>query len=100
MTIEQLKSYRSDKVLKSITENAEEHEQLDRRCKEVIKFRDSIPCDKSEIRTIVNMRYISGKSPKSWQSIATYIGKSSENTPKNKLKKYFSDCGFCGLDDL
>lgn len=100
MTIEQLKSYRSDRTLKSLTDNAEEHEQLERRCSEVIKFCDSIPRDKSEIRTIVTMRYISGKYPKSWQSIATYIGKSSENTPKNKLKKYFTDCGFCGLDDL
>jgi hypothetical protein len=53
-----------------------------------------------EIRTIIQMRYILGKKKRSWQFIAMQLGYCSENTPKNKLKKYFCDCGFCGKSML
>lgn len=50
-----------------------------------------------EVQSIVKWRYIKGRKKPSWQAIAMRLGHCSENTPKNKLKKYFSDCGFCGF---
>jgi hypothetical protein len=65
---------------------------------EIERFVDGI--EDSEIRRIIQYRYILGKKKRSWQFIAMRLGYCSENTPKYKLKKYFSDCGFCGKSML
>lgn len=50
-----------------------------------------------EIKLILSWRYINGKKSPSWQAIAMRLGYRSEHTPINKLKNYFSNCGFCGF---
>lgn len=50
-----------------------------------------------EIKLILLWRFISGKKAPSWQAIAMRLGYRSEHTPINKLKNYFSNCGFCGF---
>lgn len=50
-----------------------------------------------EIKLILSWRYINGKKAPSWQAIAMRLGYRSEHTPINKLKNYFSNCGFCGF---
>ena len=50
-----------------------------------------------EIKLILSWRYINGRKAPSWQAIAMRLGYRSEHTPINKLKNYFSNCGFCGF---
>lgn len=50
----------------------------------------------NEIRTIILMRYVSGKRKMSWQNIALKLGYCAEHTPKRKLQKYFCDVGNVG----
>lgn len=56
---------------------------------EVERFVDSIT--DSEIRLIVQLKYIRGKRPPSWQSIASRLGYCSEHTPKRRFKKFLSE---------
>ena len=60
------------------------------------RFVDSI--GDSEIRLIVLLKYIRGKRPPSWQSIASRLGYCAEHTPKRKLKKFLADVGNVGND--
>lgn len=53
------------------------------------RFVDSIT--DSEIRLIVQLKYIRGKRPPSWQSIASRLGYCSEHTPKRRFKKFLSE---------
>lgn len=70
--------------------------QLRSRKAEVERFVDSIT--DSEIRLIVQLKYIRGKRPPSWQSIASRLGYCAEHTPKRKLKKFLADVGNVGND--
>lgn len=54
--------------------------------REIEEFVDKI-ADK-EIRTIIMLRFIRGKRPKSWQSIAMKLGYGSEHTPKRKIENF------------
>lgn len=63
--------------------------QLRSRKAEVERFVDSIT--DSEIRLIVQLKYIRGKRPPSWQSIASRLGYCSEHTPKRRFKKFLSE---------
>ena len=55
---------------------------------EIEAFVDNI--SDSEMRQIVQLRYIRGRKKRSWQYIAMKLGYCSEHTPKRKLKKFFS----------
>lgn len=63
--------------------------QLRSRKAEVERFVDSIT--DSEIRLIVQLKYIRGKRPPSWQAIASRLGYCSEHTPKRRFKKFLSE---------
>ena len=62
---------------------------------EIEAFVDNI--NDSEIRQIVQLRYIRGKKKRSWQYIAMKLGYCAEHTPKRKLKKFLSDVGNVGF---
>lgn len=53
---------------------------------EIEDFVDKIS-DK-EIRTIIMLRFIRGKRPKSWLNIAMKLGYCSEHTPKRKIESF------------
>lgn len=62
---------------------------------EIEAFVDNI--NDSEIRQIVQLRYIRGRKKRSWQYIAMKLGYCAEHTPKRKLKKFLSDVGNVGF---
>ena len=62
---------------------------------EIEAFVDNI--NDSEIRQIVQLRYIRGKKKRSWQYIAMKLGYCAEHTPKRKLKKFLNDVGNVGF---
>ena len=62
---------------------------------EIEAFVDNI--NDSEIRQIVQLRYIRGRKKRSWQYIAMKLGYCSEHTPKRKLKKFLNDVGNVGF---
>ena len=68
---------------------------LERTRSEIEAFVDNI--NDSEIRQIVQLRYIRGKKKRSWQYIAMKLGYCAEHTPKRKLKKFLSDVGNVGF---
>ena len=68
---------------------------LERSRAEIEAFVDSI--NDSEIRQIVQLRYIRGRKKRSWQYIAMKLGYCAEHTPKRKLKKFLSDVGNVGF---
>ena len=68
---------------------------LERTRSEIEAFVDNI--NDSEIRQIVQLRYIRGKKKRSWQYIAMKLGYCAEHTPKRKLKKFLNDVGNVGF---
>ena len=70
--------------------------QLKLRKSEVERFVDGI--EDSEIRLIVQLKYIKGRRSASWQYIAMKLGYCADHTPKRKLKKFLSDVGNVGND--
>ena len=62
---------------------------------EIEAFVDNI--NDSEIRQIVQLRYIRGRKKRSWQYIAMKLGYCAEHTPKRKLKKFLNDVGNVGF---
>ena len=68
---------------------------LERSRSEIEAFVDNI--NDSELRQIVQLRYIRGKKKRSWQYIAMKLGYCAEHTPKRKLKKFLNDVGNVGF---
>ena len=68
---------------------------LERTRSEIETFVDNI--NDSEIRQIVQLRYIRGRKKRSWQYIAMKLGYCAEHTPKRKLKKFLNDVGNVGF---
>lgn len=100
MKIEQLESYRSDEIIKSITDDKNEHARLEKRCNETLVFVNSIPDEYSKVREMIRMRYISGKRTPSWQYVAMCFNYRSEHTPKRKIEKFLENGGNGGKINL
>lgn len=89
MTKQDLEQYRS--IVAELNEPCECYELLKAKKSQIDDFIDSIK-DLS-IRRIFKERYINGKRPPSFQSIAIKMGYSDEGTPRKKINKYLESMG-------
>ena len=87
-----IEGYKSDRHTTALLSrlNVLEHSRA-----EIEAFVDNI--NDSEIRQIVQLRYIRGKKKRSWQYLAMKLGYCAEHTPKRKLKKFLNDVGNVGF---
>lgn len=95
MTLERLDDYRIIAIRLENKLSTQDRCRLEREKQSIDDFVRNIK--KEEIKSMVEMKYINSKRKVSWLYVAMKHGYLSENTPKNKIKKYLSDYGNCGF---
>lgn len=95
MTLERLDNYRIITISLKNELSTQDRCKLEKEKRAIDNFVKNIKNE--EIKSMVRMKYINSKRKISWLYVAMKHGYLSENTPKNKIKKYLSDCGNCGF---